>query len=316
MRTRVYVDGFNLYYGALKGTPFKWLDPVRLSALVLPSECVVDKVLHFTACVSGSTDREAPARQQVYLNALGTLPEVEVRFGSFLAKTVWRPLVNLPVADRRIDTPEPVVLPAGDHTVAGPSTQTLPVGSYPSTGAQEKRRRKATAPLPNSLIAEFHTLEEKGSDVNLAAHLLNDAWGDQFEVAAVISNDTDLVTPIRMVTRERSKTVYIVCPGRWRAAPKLREVASHVRHIRAAMLKKAQFPDTLPGTAVSKPAGWGAVAQADAPSAGTGTVPGAGQCGHPPNSGWRYGLWGNSGGIVSYSEANDTINSTSYGPFI
>ena len=221
MRTRVYVDGFNLYYGALKGTPFKWLDPVRLSALVLPSECVVDKVLHFTACVSGSTDREAPARQQVYLNALGTLPEVEVRFGSFLAKTVWRPLVNLPVADRRIDTPEPVVLPAGDHTVAGPSTQTLPVGSYPSTGAQEKRRRKATAPLPNSLIAEFHTLEEKGSDVNLAAHLLNDAWGDQFEVAAVISNDTDLVTPIRMVTRERSKTVYIVCPGRWRAAPKL-----------------------------------------------------------------------------------------------
>ena len=35
MRTRVYVDGLNLYYGAVKGTPFKWLDPVRLSALVL-----------------------------------------------------------------------------------------------------------------------------------------------------------------------------------------------------------------------------------------------------------------------------------------
>ena len=28
MRTRVYVDGFNLYYGALKDTAFKWLDPV------------------------------------------------------------------------------------------------------------------------------------------------------------------------------------------------------------------------------------------------------------------------------------------------
>ncbi len=121
----VYVDGFNLYYGALKGTPFRWLDPVRLSALLLPSACVVEKVRYFTARVSGSSDRNVPARQQVYLNALRTLSEVEVYFGSFLAKTVWRPLVNLPVANRRIDTPKPVVLPAGDHTVAGPSTQTL-----------------------------------------------------------------------------------------------------------------------------------------------------------------------------------------------
>ena len=31
MRTQVYVDGFNLYYGALKDTPFKWLDPVKLA---------------------------------------------------------------------------------------------------------------------------------------------------------------------------------------------------------------------------------------------------------------------------------------------
>ena len=31
MRTRVYVDGFNLYYGALKGTSFKWLNLLALS---------------------------------------------------------------------------------------------------------------------------------------------------------------------------------------------------------------------------------------------------------------------------------------------
>ena len=55
-------------------------------------------------------------------------------------------------------------------------------------------------PLPNAVIAEFHTMEEKGSDVNMAAHLLNDAWQDLFESAVVISNDTDLVVPIRMVT--------------------------------------------------------------------------------------------------------------------
>tara|TARA_R110002072_G_scaffold29206_4_gene92759 strand:- start:564 stop:863 length:300 start_codon:yes stop_codon:yes gene_type:complete len=32
MRTCVYVDGFNLYYGALKRTPYKWLDLAALMA--------------------------------------------------------------------------------------------------------------------------------------------------------------------------------------------------------------------------------------------------------------------------------------------
>ena len=99
-------------------------------------------------------------------------------------------------------------------------------------------------------------MEEKGSDVNLAVHLLNDAWKGLFDYAVVMSNDTDLVEPIRMVTVERGKPVMVVCPGRWAMAPKLRNVASHVRHIHAAMLKAAQFPSLIPGTTISKPQGW------------------------------------------------------------
>ena len=76
------------------------------------------------------------------------------------------------------------------------------------------------------------------------------------DTALVISNDTDLVTPIQMVTTERNRPVFVVCPGRWQMAPKLKAVASHVRHIRPAMLKSAQFPDTIPGTTISKPKGW------------------------------------------------------------
>ena len=68
-------------------------------------------------------------------------------------------------------------------------------------------------PIRDAVIAEFHTMEEKGSDVNLAAHLLNDAWKNRFEAAVVISNDTDLVVPIRMITEERKRPVYVVCPG-------------------------------------------------------------------------------------------------------
>ena len=257
MRTRVYVDGFNLYYGALKGTPFKWLDPVRLTALLLPRECAIDRLRYFTARVSGKLDPRAPARQRIYLNALATLPEVDIHYGRFLAKTAWRPLANLPVAGRRIEAPRAVTLPQGDHRVAGERPQTLPVGVYPDRRGPRKGARRAPGlPIADAVIAEFHTMEEKGSDVNLAAHLLNDAWKDLFEAAVVISNDTDLVLPIRMVTGERRRPVFVVCPGRWQIAPQLRQAASHVRHIRSSMLKAAQFPDTLAGTAISKPAGW------------------------------------------------------------
>ena len=248
MKTRVYIDGFNLYYGALKGTSFRWLDPVKLSTSLLPSHCVVDKVRYFTARVSGVVDPDAPRRQQVYLNALQTLPEVEVHFGSFLTKTLWRPLVNLPVAGEPIATPAPVVLPAGDHTVSGSNTRTLPVRAYNVPPGASPR-------ISNAVIAEFHTVEEKGSDVNLASHLLNDALNGRFDAAAVISDDSDLVTPVRIVAAEQGKTVFIVSPRGW-VTSKLSQAAGRVRHLRTQMLKRAQFPPTIPGTKISKPSGW------------------------------------------------------------
>ena len=254
MRTRVYVDGFNLYYGAVKGTAFKWLDPVKLAYRVLPAGHRIDRLHYFTARVSGVADPGSPARQQAYLKALGTLPEIEVHFGSFLAKAIWRPLTNLPVADREIGAPTPVTLPAGVHPVEG--SRRLPVGRYPRQGGGKRKRRRQDGPLRDAVVAEVHSMEEKGSDVNLAAHLLNDAWKGLFDVAAVISNDTDLVTAIRMVTVERRKPVIVVCPGRWQVAPKLRNVATRVRHIRLPMLKAAQFPDRISGTTISKPKRW------------------------------------------------------------
>lgn len=149
-----------------------------------------------------------------------------------------------------------MILPEGDHPVRGTRRQTLPVGMYPTGRSGRTGRRKAATPLPDALVAEFHTMEEKGSDVNLAAHLLNDAWLGLFDAAMVISNDTDLVTPIRMVTVERNRPVFIACPGRWQIAPQLRAAATYVRHIRTAVLKAAQLPVTIPEIGISKPANW------------------------------------------------------------
>ena len=148
MRTRVYVDGFNLYYGALKNTRFKWLDPVKLAYHLLPAGHSVSKLKYFTARVSGIHDAGAPGRQHAYLSALGTVPEVEVIFGTFLSKTIWRPLTNLPVAGRPIGTRNPVTLPAGFHPVAGPTTHTLPVGSRIASPPKAPQKRRTTNSAP------------------------------------------------------------------------------------------------------------------------------------------------------------------------
>jgi hypothetical protein len=188
------------------------------------------------------------------LSALATRPEIEIHYGRFLSKTIWRPLVNLPIAGLKIGCTPPATIPAGVHPVASSRPQMLPVGSYPVAGAP--RPRGSSRAQVNALIAEVHAMEEKGSDVALAAHLLNDAWLNAFDVAAVVSNDTDLITPIQMVSVQRGKPVYVVCPGRWQISPPLARVASHVRHIHRAMLGAAQLPNPIPGTTIRKPATW------------------------------------------------------------
>jgi hypothetical protein len=257
MRTWVYVDGFNLYYGAVKGTPYKWLNLVELAKRILPAGHTVERLKYFTAHVSGAVDPDLPRRQYAYLSALRTLPEVEIHFGRFLAKTVWRPITNFPVAGAQIHSRPVASLLAGNHRVDGGSLSspaTLAVRIYPPKGA--RRPKVAAHPLPDALITEVHVMEEKGSDVNLAAHLLNDAWKGSFQAAAVFSNDTDLIEPIRMVAVERGKPIFVVCPGRWAMAQGLQRVATHQRHIHKAMLAASQFPDPIPGTMIRKPATW------------------------------------------------------------
>ena len=90
MRTFVYVDGFNLYYGALKGSSWKWLDLVTLFEQVLQPHHQILAVKYFTARVSGTARNPSkPQRQDVYLRALRRYrPQVEVYFGHFLSHSV------------------------------------------------------------------------------------------------------------------------------------------------------------------------------------------------------------------------------------
>jgi uncharacterized LabA/DUF88 family protein len=194
MKTNVYIDAFNLYYGPVRGTRYKWLDLRTLCGIMLPDDRI-HRIKYFTALVhSRAGDPGQGQRQQFYLRALRTIPNLSIYTGHFLVHPV-----------------------------------TLPLARDPS---QFVRVLKS---------------EEKGSDVNLATELLVDAFHDDFDAAAVITNDSDLLHPIATVRRKFKKTVGILYPHNERRHPSvpLRREADFFKEIRAATLAKCQFPDTL-----------------------------------------------------------------------
>lgn len=99
IRTIVYVDAFNLYYGALKDKPYnyKWLDLLALSRAMLPAENDILGIKYFTAKVLPRPgDPSAPTRQDIYLRALNTI-HAKVILGRFLSHRVRMHLAQPPI---------------------------------------------------------------------------------------------------------------------------------------------------------------------------------------------------------------------------
>jgi len=207
MRTYIYIDGFNLYYGAVKSTPFRWLDLMSLSRILLQPHHQIRRIKYFTARVSGtSTDRSKPDRQDAYLRALKAhIPEIEIYYGHFLQnlKTVW-----------------------------------------------------LSPPIAGHQSATAIRTEEKGSDVNLAVHLLNDAWKNEYDCAVLVSNDSDLAEALRIVKSELKKMIGLVTPTRFRVSSELRQYATFAKQIRQTALAASQLPDPIPNTKIYKPPAW------------------------------------------------------------
>jgi len=114
-----------------------------------------------------------------------------------------------------------------------------------------------TTPLPDGTkFAHVEKPEEKGSDVNIATHLLVDAFDKDFDAAVVISDDSDLVEPIDIVRRKLGLHVTVLSPrGKSR---ELSKVATRFRPIDRTILGSCQSPATLTdanGT-FTKPSEW------------------------------------------------------------
>jgi hypothetical protein len=99
--------------------------------------------------------------------------------------------------------------------------------------------------------------EEKGSDVNLATHLLHDAHTAKFDIGVVISNDSDLLEPIKLVRHHLKKQVGVLNPHKHPSRAILPHI-DFIKQIRQGVLQAAQFPATLTdkhGT-FTKPTTW------------------------------------------------------------
>ncbi len=203
MKTNIYIDGLNLYYRAVQGTPYKWLDIVKLVQKRYPQN-TIHKIKYFTSVVqSRPDDMGKPVRQQIYLRALRTFSQIEIIEGRFQTRKVRLPLAS----------------------------------------------------PPHNTVEVLRT-EEKSSDVNLAVHLLNDAYKKDYDVAIVVSNDSDLSEALRIVTQDLNLKVGVAFPtgaidphtGTRKIIRKSRDLqryATFIGEIRPSILKRSQLPGTL-----------------------------------------------------------------------
>src|SRR5207245_2942958 len=96
MLANIYIDGFNLYYGCLRRSAYKWLDLGKLCEKLL-TDNEIHRIRCFTARIEArDDDPDAPNRQDAYLRALGSVPNLTIHYGHFLASTPIMRLASPP----------------------------------------------------------------------------------------------------------------------------------------------------------------------------------------------------------------------------
>ena len=196
-KTIVYIDGFNLYY-RLKDTPYRWLNPQKLSEFYLnPRQNNIIEIKYFTALVKrNSSNNSNIIKQNIYLRAIRTIPNLSIILGQFKK----RHMTGLRCHYEN--------------------------GKY----------------IEGSELITISKWEEKESDVNIATHIIADS--SQYDCAILVSNDTDLKTPLKYVKENLKKSVGIISPRR-NIHMELRDASHFQKRISNEALKQCQFPDKV-----------------------------------------------------------------------
>jgi len=231
IKTAVYIDGYNLYYGRLRGTPFKWLDIVELFQALLKERDQnesLDRVKFFTAyalanfATNGTASVEA---QSTYHRAL------------------------------KLQHPECLEIIYGTHT-------------FDKNGALLPTFIPGM-PYDRTSRTRVWKLEEKKTDVNLAITMYRDACKGLFDRIILVSNDSDAEPALQAIKEDFPHImigVVFPIPPPLPGAPVHRRISGSltnfahwtVQNIDDAQLQLAQLPPKIPTKKkpIIKPAHW------------------------------------------------------------
>jgi 6-hydroxy-3-succinoylpyridine 3-monooxygenase len=232
LRTRVYIDGYNLYYGCLKNTPDKWLD---LRALITR---VVTNVPYEQNGAPVSYEFRAPSIKYFTAPILSAFARSE---DSVACQSQYH-------AALRAHLGNDIEIITGFHDAR-------------PTRAHVRIEGKAAGKCP---VVDIWKLEEKQSDVALALHAFCDAVLDEIDQIILMTNDSDFVPAMQMIRQHTSVVLGLIVPvregdGRSRVNRELNKHAHWTRsHILDTEFAASQLPPMvrLENGAVHKPLSW------------------------------------------------------------
>ena len=224
IKTIAYVDGFNLYFGSLRGTPYRWLD---LSALVQGlcyeqnPACELLSIKYYTADIKAKLSSHGQASckaQQDYLLSLQA------------------------------------------HSESNGVRLKVVKGKY---NIQPKEYYVHQEPVDFNQKQAVWVAEEKQTDVAIAVDLLCDAFDKSCDQVVIFSNDSDLAPALSVLkSRWPDIKIGIVAPirgERRQPSADLKVIADWTRHsIREQELAGAQLPGKVitRKRAILKPEHW------------------------------------------------------------
>lgn len=235
LRTRVYIDGYNFYYGCLRRTPYKWLDLLPLfERYILPSALVADgdgrilqsgllpspSIKFFTAKIIESVAKsvDSVSSQARYHTALRKLHDgrIELIEGYYAVNKMKVKIVDAEAPDR------------------------------PPRECQEIQAWK---------------VEEKQSDVSLALQAYHDSITGQIDHAVIVTNDTDIAPALEMIRAHTDVIIGLVVPTRDHTRQPNTDLVKHAHwcrtHITDLELASSQLPRVVPGRQPTvKPESW------------------------------------------------------------
>ena len=230
LRTFFYIDALNLYYGALRDTPYRWLDINKFCVALLQQKP------HFN---EDNTITDNFVKWRLRLPFLFKTPQTA--FNIVCIKIFTAPLKTMPW-----DTEAPARQKNYLTALKAHDSKQLIKICYGQFSVRKKTARDAEHPHQKRKIVYP---EEKGSDVNLALHMLNDAVNNEYDCAVMVSNDTDLVSALKMV-QARGQLVGVGFPLGHKRSPahQLKAHANFYINFNAenASSVACQLPDIVP----------------------------------------------------------------------